>query len=118
MQCNIGEHESPWLVRLLNLRSDAECVGTLISPDFVLTSGFCCAQKCKNDVTCEGQNIVAAFAAFDMAGDGNQKSGGSSGYETVASAFLHPMYNAWTFQHDICLLKLQNEVNFRAEFEN
>ena len=36
-----------WLVRLLELRDDVECVGSLISETHVLTSAYCCAEKCK-----------------------------------------------------------------------
>ena len=34
-----------WLVRLLEIRDDSECGGSLSSEPHVLTSGYCCAQK-------------------------------------------------------------------------
>ena len=97
-----------WLVRLLEIRDDSECVGSLISETHVLTSGYCCAQKCEDDSTCGGEKFAAVL------GDWNAATWtGLEQFGVTKAAHIHPEYNAWSFQNDICLIELEKPVKLK-----
>lgn len=81
------------------------CSGTLIRSDVVMTAGHCCDESKGGPKSnpMEPEEIAAYF------GEGPAFSGASINGEFygVSEVSLHPSYNKYSLDNDICLLRLQ-----------
>ena len=105
-----------WLVRLLEIRDDSECVGSLISETHVLTSAYCCAEKCKDDVTCGGEKFAAVLGDWNAATwTGLEQFGVTKG--NVGKDRILSVTDCLIFSYDISLLSaVKNNRKDRSVF--
>ena len=87
-----AETRYPYTVSLWNYGS-FYCTGSLVAPDMVLFAVHCSAGSKRSEV------YINRF-------DHNDPNLGSGPYE-VAQVFKHPLYNGFTKQNDVALLKLK-----------
>lgn len=107
--CVFGERpasikDHPFMVLVANLETRTLCQGTLISPDWVLTSGSCLQQKENNGT------IYALFHVHDL---NSNKVRAIEGTPYIHPRFLKrrkKKYNNQVPAHDIGLLKLKEPV--------
>lgn len=85
----------PYLVRMVNSEGTARCSGSLIEPDWVLTSGVC------------------ADIVFVEIGRHNI-SNSSEVYESIEVDFnvVHPKYNCRTLENHVQLVKLKSNSSY------
>eukprot|EP00091_Calanus_sinicus_P000851 TRINITY_DN10812_c0_g1_i1.p1 TRINITY_DN10812_c0_g1~~TRINITY_DN10812_c0_g1_i1.p1 ORF type:complete len:187 (-),score=27.31 TRINITY_DN10812_c0_g1_i1:30-590(-) len=68
-------------------------VGTILGPSWILTAGTCCSGQDPEDVSV--------------------RAGGKIWNEIqVESMWLHPSFDAFTLEHNVCLLELTNDILF------
>ena len=65
-----------------------------------------------DDSTCGGEKFAAVL------GDWNAATWtGLEQFGVTKAVHIHPEYNAWSFQNDICLIELEKPVQLKAGFQ-
>uniref|UniRef100_A0A3Q0SCW0 Peptidase S1 domain-containing protein n=1 Tax=Amphilophus citrinellus TaxID=61819 RepID=A0A3Q0SCW0_AMPCI len=90
----------PWQASLANL-DGLFCGGSLITNQWVLTAAHCITP------TVASQPGLVHFGHQNTSLDNPHAEA-----RTLELIICHPDYNRWTFQNDVCLLKLSAPVNF------
>ncbi|XP_070849286.1 trypsin-like [Chaetodon trifascialis] len=95
---NVAPGSWPWQVSLDDPFFGSFCGGSIITSEWVLTAAHCVSP---------GDNVVARMGLHSLTGPNpNEVS------RAVDEIICHPEYNSFTFDNDICLLKLSAPVNF------
>merc|ERR1712215_338224 len=77
------------------------CGGSILSENIVVTTGHCCYE-----LDLKGVKVVAGAHDLYAEEDTQQVAG-------VSSATIHPGYDPWTVENDICLLQLDNRLEIK-----